>query len=69
MRYLKATASIVMFFTLFQAIRGQYLFHTTTEYHTPLVAQTIGTMALTGFACLIFLISAWNYKQIERKTA
>lgn len=69
MQYLKATISVIMFFTAFQAIRGTYLFHTTTEYHTPAVAQTIGSLSLTAFACLIALITIWNYRAIIKETA
>jgi hypothetical protein len=58
-----------MFFTAYQAIRGQYLFHTSVDYHNPLVANLIGTMTLTSFASLILLITIWNYQQVEKETA
>lgn len=67
MRYLKLATSVVMFFTLYQAVRGTVLFHTTTEHHTPLTANLIGTMALTSFACLILLTTIWNYQAILRE--
>lgn len=69
MRYIKATISVIMFFTAFQAIRGTYMFHTTTEYHNPAVAQTIGSLSLTAFACLILLTTIWNYRAIMKENA
>jgi hypothetical protein len=56
-----------MFFTAFQAVRGSFLFYTTEEHHNYLTAQTIGTMTLTSVACLIMLVSIWNYNAIIRE--
>jgi drug/metabolite transporter superfamily protein YnfA len=69
MRYLKLGITLIMFFSAFHAIRGTYLFHTTTEYHTPMVAQTIGSLSLTAFAGLILLFTIWNYRAIIKETA
>lgn len=67
MRYIKLFTTGVMLFTAFQAVRGSVLFYTTDEHHTILTAQTIGTMSLTSFACLIMLVSIWNYQAILRE--
>ena len=67
MRYFKLFTTGVMLYTAFQAVRGTFLFHTTTEYHNALTANTIGTLSFTSVACLIMLVCIWNYKAILRE--
>jgi hypothetical protein len=67
MRYFKLFTTGVMLFTAFQAVRGTVLFHTTEEHHNFITAQTIGSMSLTSVACLLTLISIWNYRAILRE--
>jgi drug/metabolite transporter superfamily protein YnfA len=69
MRYLKLSTTLITMFAAFHAIRGAYLFHTTNEYHTPAVAQTISSLSLTAFAGLILLTTIWNYQAIKKENA
>lgn len=67
MRYIKLGTTMIMLFTAFQAVRGSVLFYTTEEHHNFITAQTIGSMSLTSVACLIMLVSIWNYQAILKE--
>lgn len=67
MRYFKIALSITMLWSTFHALRGWYLFYNLPEYHQPATAQLIGSLALTAFACLIMLITIWNYQQMLKE--